>query len=415
MNIDYDLKNEELLKFALENGILDMPHVKEQIEMVKRKELLEKHPYKIWQGKDNKFYTYLPDKEKGRILKKRLTQTDIESEVIEYWKSELEDPMLSEVFSEWNDRRLELGKISKPTWQRNQQIFNRHFSSLGNMKIKSLTESDICDFLEEQISEFNLTSKAFSGLKSITKGFLKRAKKRKLIDLNINDIFSDMDLTDSSFKKIIKEDNQEVFNDEELSKVFDYLMSNLDIKNMGILLMFISGVRVGELVTLKHSDFDGNTFKVRRTETRIPKEMQGYNYEVKEFPKSNAGVRTVVIPDSYEWLLNKLKLSNPFGEYIFCNENGERLTTNCIRNRMYRICRKLNIVAKSPHKVRKTYGTILLDNNIDKKFITCQMGHTSIITTENHYHRNRKSIQQKTEIISSVPELTMKNSKVINR
>lgn len=403
------------MKFALENGILDMPHVKEQVKMVKRKELLRKHPYKIWKGKDNKFYTYLPDKEKGRILKKRLTREDIENDVIEYWKSELDNPRLFEVFSEWNDRRLQLGKISRPTWQRNQQIFNRHYAEIQRTKIKSLTEADVCDFLEEQISKYNLTAKAFSSLKSITKGFLKRAKKRKLIDLNVDQIFSDMDLTDTSFKRVVKEDNQEVFDEEELDKVFDYLLSNLDIKNMGILLMFISGIRVGELVTLKHADFNGNTFNIRRTETRIPLESHGYKYEVKEFPKSAAGIRTVVVPNSYDWLLNKLKLTNPFSEYIFCDKDGKRITTNCIRSRMYRMCNKLHIVLKSPHKARKTYGTILLDNNIDKKFIIGQMGHTNITTTENHYHRNRKSIQRKTEIVNNIPEFSVNVPKVINK
>lgn len=61
--------NEELLKYAVDNGMIDLSCVQEQIEMNKRKELLEKHPYKIWEGKDGKWYTYLPDGE-GRKLKK---------------------------------------------------------------------------------------------------------------------------------------------------------------------------------------------------------------------------------------------------------------------------------------------------------------------------------------------------------
>ena len=38
--------------------MIDMSYVQEQIEMNKRKELLEKHPYEIWEGKDGKWYTY---------------------------------------------------------------------------------------------------------------------------------------------------------------------------------------------------------------------------------------------------------------------------------------------------------------------------------------------------------------------
>ena len=36
----------ELLQYAVENGMIDMSYVQEQIEMNKRKELLEKHPHK---------------------------------------------------------------------------------------------------------------------------------------------------------------------------------------------------------------------------------------------------------------------------------------------------------------------------------------------------------------------------------
>ena len=41
-----------MLQFLLDDNIIDFTHVQEIIAMKKRKELLEKHPYKIWQGKD---------------------------------------------------------------------------------------------------------------------------------------------------------------------------------------------------------------------------------------------------------------------------------------------------------------------------------------------------------------------------
>ena len=45
----------ELLKYAVENGMIDLSYVQEQIEMSKRNELLEKHPYAISQGSDGKW------------------------------------------------------------------------------------------------------------------------------------------------------------------------------------------------------------------------------------------------------------------------------------------------------------------------------------------------------------------------
>ena len=89
---------------------------------------------------------------------------------------------------------------------------------------------------------------------------------------------------------------------------------------------------------------------------------------------------------------------------MFVNSRGERMTTNCFRARLRRICDKLGIYKKSPHKIRKTYGTILLDNNVDERFVLGQMGHSNVKVTENHYHRNRKSIAKKVEVVSRIPD-----------
>ena len=198
-----------------------------------------------------------------------------------------------------------------------------------------------------------------------------------------------------------------MFDENELPIVLDYLENELDLKNLGILLMFLTGIRVGELVTLKHSDFNGIIFKVQRTETRVPSPNGGYDYNVKEFPKTEAGVRNAIIPEEYAWVASRLKVQNPFGEYIFF-ENGKRLTTNQIRRRMERMCRTLKIVPKSLHKARKTYGSILLDNHVDNRLIIDVMGHTNIAMTEGHYHRSRKSLERKARILSEIPEFSAK-------
>ena len=403
-NLQNGLNKSELLQFIINNGMIDINDIQNSMEAMKREELLKKHQYKIWQGKDGKWYTYLPDGEKGRVLKKRTNKKAIEDDVIRYWRTELENPTIREIFDEWNNRRLELKKISNATHLRNKQTFNRHYKEFGDKRIKNVCTDDISSFLEEQIPLHNLTSKAFSNLKTITRGFLKRAKKRKLITFNVEEMLQDLDTSEKDFKKRIKEDCEEVFNEEEMQVMVKYLKENLDAKNIGILLMFATGIRVGELVALKHDAFDGNTIKIRRTETRYLGEDGKYVYSVKEFPKSEAGVRTVVIPEDYMWLCSKIRILNPFGEYVFTGSDGKRMTTNCIRRRQEQNCRKLGIYRKSPHKIRKTYGSILLDYNVDNRLIMEQMGHTDINCTENHYHRNRKDIEQKSRIISAIPE-----------
>lgn len=396
----------EVLQKALDDGILDLSQLQESIAMKKRKETLEKHPYSMWEGKNGKWYTYLPDEQKGRVLKKRQTKQEIENLVVEYWSNSAKDETIEEAFQEWNDYKLELNKISASTFTRNQQIFERHFQQLAKKKVCELTPMEIESFLEKEIAEKHLSAKAFSNLKGLTKGILKRAKKRGLISFNVENIFLEMDVSDRDFARTIKEDCQEIFDEEEMEKIEQYLIENLDIHNLGILLMFITGMRVGELAALKHGDWEEHSFRIRRTETRYRSEDGTYIYEVKEFPKTAAGVRTVVIPKAWFWIEEKIRSTNPNEEYIFVDAKGKRMTTNCFRRRLERVCNRLSIVKKSPHKIRKTYGSILLDNHVDNRLIMGQMGHTDIRCTETHYHRNRRSVQQKIQIVSAIPELS---------
>lgn len=55
----------EILSYIENTGMLDLTYVQSLIKMSERKELLSKHPYKLWQGKDdfynsfNENYTFI--------------------------------------------------------------------------------------------------------------------------------------------------------------------------------------------------------------------------------------------------------------------------------------------------------------------------------------------------------------------
>lgn len=375
--------------------------------MTKRKELLSNHPYKIWEGTNGKWYTYLPDENKGRVLKKRSSKKDIEDIVVIYWDEAINSPTIKDIFYEWNDYRLELNKISKSSHTRLEQVFKRHYSTFGKKRIRDVTENEFIEFLERQIPEHSLSAKAFASLKTITKGILKRAKRKKLISYTPEDVLFQLEISNNEFQKNIKEDYEEVFNEEETSIAIKYLKDNLDIRNSAVLLMFITGARIGEIVALKSEDVnvEKNTVRIRRIETRY-KENNKTIYTVKMFSKTQAGNREIVVPSNYQWLLRDLKAYSENKEWIFM-EKDKRLTTLLIRKRVYKMCKDTNIYKKSPHKIRATYDTILLDAHLDKRFIKDQMGHSDIITSEKYYHRNRKSIEKKSEIINSIPEFAL--------
>ena len=394
-----------MLDFALENGIIDEAYIQAQMEDMKRKELLAKHPYKVWEGKDGKWYTYIFDKDRGRrVLKKRSSRKTMEDFLVGLMKEEEYNPTIRDVFEEWNDRRRDLKKICGSTYMRYMRDFDRFYKDFGENKIKSVTPEEFIDFLEEQVPKYDLSAKAFSNLKTITRGMLKRAKRRKLIDWNVEDVMYNLDVSERDFRKVIKEDYEEVFSDDEMNLIVNYLKNHKDTLNLGILLMFATGMRVGELMALKPSDIiDWNAVQIRRTETCQMGEDGKYERTVKDYPKTEAGVRTIVIPDKFAWVTKAVKYNNPFGEYLF-EFNGQRMAVRTMEKRLKKICDELGIYPKSPHKIRKTYGSILLDNHVDKRTILDQMGHTSLLTTEKSYHRNRKKIDKKLSILNDLPE-----------
>ena len=396
----------ELLKL-IANGMLDLTKINQEIPMKERELILSKHIYEIYQGKDGAWYTYIKDstKKTGRKLIRRVDRTKLEDILIDIYKAKEKDGMVTvrEAFDEWNKRKLELGKIKNATFTRHEQVFERYYGILMDRNITEVTPQEFSNFLEEQISKFSLTRKSFANLKALTAGFLKRAKKRGLIFWSVDLMLSELDVSEKEFTKKVKEDYEEIFFDDEISKVMDYCREHTDDRAcLGIALMFATGMRVGEIVALEKSDIEGCIVTVSKTETKY-KTDAGPVYEVADYPKTPAGIRKVVVPDKYLWILEELTDGVVDG-YLITGKHGKRLITQSIRNRLNSICRKLGLLTRSPHKIRKTYGSILLDSGVDSKLIEKQMGHTDIKCTETYYHRDRRDVDQKREILNKIPQ-----------
>lgn len=398
---------QEMCKFAIDNGIIDVASIQILMKENERKQYLAIHPFKIWQGKNALWYTYLPDEKKGRVQRQRTNQKAIEDLVISYWKEHEKRPTFEAVFKEWNERKLTLEKISKATYTRNISTYNRFFTDFGKNAIDSIEGEELLEWLEQQVPKYQLTAKAFCGLKALVRGVFKYARRKNWTKLDIEALLRQEDLSDLSFRKRKKEDNEEVFDEAETCEIMKYLSENIDSTNLCILLMFITGMRVGEATTLKNDDIGDGFVNVRRTQTTYYNENGKRICDVKDFPKTAAGWRTIVIPKQYQWVLDRIKLLNPFGEYIFVGQKKQRINVSSVRTRLNTITGKLGIAHKSPHKIRKTYGSILLDNNLDREFVKTQMGHSQISMTENVYHRNRRDIEKKQNMISQIPDFAV--------
>ena len=398
-----DFTKKELLNYALENDIIDIDSIQKQLEMNERKKYQEMHKNKIWQGKDGYFYTKVPDETKpnGKRMIKKSTQEKLDDAIIKYYKEKNEKHYVENVFHEWMNKKLSYGEIQQQTYDRYKTDFDRFFpDNIKHKEIRFFTETELEDFIKTTIYEKKLTTKAWSGLRTLLLGMFKYAKKMEYTNISITTFFGDLDLSNKIFTKKIKSDEQCIFNEKEIKLLVNYLLKNPKLGNLGVLLAVYTGMRIGEIVALKWEDINNKYIYVHRTQ--ICYRENGKNiYKIRDTPKTEAGVRKIVIVDKLKPILKQLRLINPFTEYVF-EENEKIITKNILDKCLYRACEKVNIQKRGMHVLRKTYATRLINSNVDEAVIINQMGHTDIATTKNYYYYNDKTLDNIAHIIGNV-------------
>lgn len=404
--ITLELIDKELLQFAIDSGMIDTNTIRKQIEMNERKKFIEMHEYETWQGKNGLWYTYLPDNTKGRKLVKRKTKDELCDEVVKFYKNAETEPTIRQVFDAWANEKLMYGEIQKQSYDRYKTDFDRffvnneYFKNFCDRKVRYITEDDLEEFIKVSISKMNLTQKAYSGLRTIVNGIFKYSKKKRYSDISITNFIGDLDLSRRVFKKNIKDKENEVYQECEIEKLTSLLrLRSDDIRCQGLLLIFETGVRIGELCGLKPEDIHNGYIHIQRTEIKYKDESDKWVMDVRDYPKSEAGDRYIIINENAVKTIENIMSLRENGEYLF-TEGGKRIRSNGFRRKLERVCNILGIKYKSNHKIRKTYGTMLIDSGVDESIVAEQMGHVDISTTKKYYYFSNKSEEKKREQIS---------------
>ena len=252
-----------------------------------------------------------------------------------------------------------------------------------------IKEEDLEKLIRDQIINKNLTAKQYAKLRTIINGVFKYAKKQKLTTISISTFFKDLDISKRSFAHSGIRNKPQVFNDDEVSKIMEYCYQHKSVENLGVILVFYTGLRVGELAGLKFSDIDGQEIHIQRQEICYH-EKGKIKFEVVEYTKTEAGDRRVIIPHEVLPIVDEIRELNPDGEYLMMSQ-GKKFDKTVFNRRLYRACKDLGIPKRSMHKIRKTYGTILIDQGVPESLVMTQMGHSDITTTRKYYYFTQKT------------------------
>jgi len=387
------LTENDILKLAVESGIISLPTIRASVEEMQRKRILNTiHKHEIWQGSNEYWYTYL-DYPTGRKLIKRKARESIENIIVEFYDGECKNPTLQMCFLQWVTEKLNHGEIQRQSYDRYSADFDRFFEEFGKRKIKLIDEDDLYTFIKDSIHDYGLTAKAFAGIRTILLGTFKYAKRKKYTKLSITEFFGDLDISRGIYKRRKFTDQESVFTDNEVKSIYEVIEREpINILSLGVKLALETGIRGGELSVLKYSDLQGNVLNVSKTEIKY-KDGEKFVYEVRESTKGKYDARMVVLLPQTVELIEQIHRMNPNGEYLF-EKDGKRIIAKCFTGRLKRICKHADITPRSLHKARKTYVTKLANAGVPQKVICSQVGHTDFTTTTNYYWFNNQDTQQ---------------------
>lgn len=241
---------------------------------------------------------------------------------------------------------------------------------------KSINEETIQQFIYSVSKEVNPRSQAriISGLKSFFSYLI------------FEDFRTDnpMELIESPKTGRKLPDTLSVMEIDTLIEAID-LSSNEGERNRAMLeTMYGCGLRVSELVSLKISDlfFEEGFVKItgkgnKQRFVPIGKSTQKYILLYKN------GIRT------------HLNIKKGHEDTLFLNRRGGQLTRAMLFTIIKDLATKINLNKTiSPHTLRHSFATHLLENGADLRSIQLMLGHESITTTEIYVHLDRRFLTE---------------------
>ena len=273
-------------------------------------------------------------------------------------------------------------KLSKET-SKNYEYDLIHFNTFlvkNKYNLNDITSINQ-KIIEDYLSYLNINKDSRTIARNITSlnNFFKYLMIEKIIEANPCEFIDRPKLS----KKL-----PNVLSVEEVDKLLDIkLNTRFDYRNKAMLeLLYSSGLRISELVNLTTRDIDFT------------------NSIVRCFGKGN---KERIVPIS-EYSLYYIKLyydmrdtffKGKINDYLFLNNHGKELTRQGFNKILNKILEEKNIKKEvTPHTLRHSFATHMLNGGADLRSIQILLGHSDISTTKIYTHISREKIKNDYEM-----------------
>lgn len=283
---------------------------------------------------------------------------------------------LIEKFIEYLEYEKGYSKKTIISYENDLELFNNYLKENKITNIKSIDYNTIrkyLGYLHDNKYEASSVSRKISALRS----FFKYNIKEKNITNNPMTLISNPKKEKKLPKYLNYEEIEKLLNSIEMDKK-EGIQERLIIE-----LLYSTGIRVSELVNIKIKDI-----KIKENQINIL--GKGNKERIVLF-----GEKAKEIIKLY---LNAYKedfQGNISNQYLLINKKGKQLTTNkielIVKDVLRKSALKLNI---SPHTLRHTFATHMLDSGADLKSVQELLGHENLKTTAIYTHISNERLKQ---------------------
>ena len=405
------MNNSFSLNKAVELGIIDLECIQEQIATMKRKEILDKHPYSVWQGKNGFWYTYLPDESKPqkRILKKRNTQQDIEKVIVDYWEKN-DVHTFKDVYYVWREVQDQL--VSCNTVAKYNTDYKRFFegTDFENKDISQIDDDSIRIFMSQTIQKHQLQKEPMRKLFSYINNAFYYARKRGYISNNPTEFIKSKDFMRYCYEPY-KDETSKVISDDEMKALqrqfqVDHEKMPNYIPTYAVEFASLTGMRVGEISALRWDHITDNYIIIEFSEKGNSTKTEFWI----DKPK-NGKPRKFPITNEIRILLNEIEsVEKEYGyycEWVFANEKGRihaPTISACSKNK----CRQLgiDIKGKGIHGYRRTLNSKLKCNGVSSTVAASILGHSKEVN-DKYYTFDVSDDGYKAEMLEKINKETI--------
>ena len=298
---------------------------------------MAKHNLKIFQLSNGMYYVRIKT-DNGRKRIGAMTKEGLLKKVDEYFNTKKKS--VEDIFREAVERKYNDMEIQDSAKARYERAFQRFFHDDNNEtkrvpakkkkageyihtdfykeNIENITKDDFIEFYHETLQKYSLRKSSIFTIRNLIRMIVQEAKKQKLTEISPAVLMEEMDTPKKLINNDRPADDKIFFTEEEERKVFGYCYKHHTAYDKAIMLMFMTGMRVGEVVALRHDDINSEKgyVYIHSTETEHVADDGKTSYEVVDRAKTPHGTRHAAIKSSDSWIFGMLKKTNPFSDYI---------------------------------------------------------------------------------------------------